>query len=203
MLKQISGALLIAMVAGTAANAAVPVYSTPGTVNPASYSFEKLSSGDLIVTFTGATAGYTNLLGVVAGGVDLGTGISNKVALGTTYNFGYVAAGTSLQFYIDVTNRGVTYSSDTDLNFDGRSHFFAGSYGGGDSFGSSVLTPGFYTYIGFEDRAVGSDWDYDDATYVFADVGQVSPVPEPATWALMIAGFGLVGFASRRRRRIA
>lgn len=25
-------------------------------------------------------------------------------------------------------------------------------------------------------------------------------VPEPATWAMMIAGFGLVGFAARRRR---
>lgn len=28
----------------------------------------------------------------------------------------------------------------------------------------------------------------------------LSVVPEPATWALMIAGFGMVGFASRRRR---
>jgi hypothetical protein len=25
-------------------------------------------------------------------------------------------------------------------------------------------------------------------------------VPEPATWALMISGFGMVGFAARRRR---
>lgn len=28
-----------------------------------------------------------------------------------------------------------------------------------------------------------------------------SVVPEPATWAMLIAGFGAVGFASRRRRR--
>jgi hypothetical protein len=26
-------------------------------------------------------------------------------------------------------------------------------------------------------------------------------VPEPATWAMMLAGFGLVGFAMRRRRQ--
>lgn len=28
----------------------------------------------------------------------------------------------------------------------------------------------------------------------------IAPVPEPATWAMLIAGFGLVGYVSRRRR---
>ncbi len=30
--------------------------------------------------------------------------------------------------------------------------------------------------------------------------GTITPVPEPASWALMIAGFGLIGAVSRRRR---
>jgi hypothetical protein len=30
--------------------------------------------------------------------------------------------------------------------------------------------------------------------------GQVAAVPEPATWAMMLLGFGAIGFASRRRR---
>lgn len=30
-----------------------------------------------------------------------------------------------------------------------------------------------------------------------------APVPEPATWAMMIGGFGLTGAALRRRRRVA
>jgi hypothetical protein len=35
----------------------------------------------------------------------------------------------------------------------------------------------------------------------FGRRGQVNPIPEPATWALMIAGFGLAGAAVRRRAR--
>jgi hypothetical protein len=39
----------------------------------------------------------------------------------------------------------------------------------------------------------------------FVDTTPVGPppIPEPATWGLLIAGFGLVGAASRRRHRIA
>ena len=34
-------------------------------------------------------------------------------------------------------------------------------------------------------------------------IGFEEPIPEPATWAMMIAGFGLVGWAARRRRELA
>ena len=34
-------------------------------------------------------------------------------------------------------------------------------------------------------------------------VNVAPPVPEPATWAMMLLGFGAVGFAMRRRRRPA
>lgn len=41
------------------------------------------------------------------------------------------------------------------------------------------------------------------ATLVITDLPGVSgPIPEPATWALMIAGFGAVGGALRRRRAL-
>ncbi|MGL4540913.1 MAG: PEPxxWA-CTERM sorting domain-containing protein [Polymorphobacter sp.] len=39
----------------------------------------------------------------------------------------------------------------------------------------------------------GSDFGWDDVTFGAA-------VPEPASWALMIAGFGMVGAAMRRRK---
>lgn len=54
---------------------------------------------------------------------------------------------------------------------------------------------------------------YDAARTVYADNGEsvgatflenaiVSPIPEPATWAMMLGGFGLVGAAARRGMRL-
>lgn len=49
----------------------------------------------------------------------------------------------------------------------------------------------------------GSGWwnnsGISTVTITYTPSGQTPPVPEPATWALMIAGFGLAGFAMRRR----
>jgi hypothetical protein len=50
----------------------------------------------------------------------------------------------------------------------------------------------------FEDPTVGGYESDNHTVGYFITKGGV--VPEPATWAMMIAGFGLVGFAARRRR---
>ena len=49
----------------------------------------------------------------------------------------------------------------------------------------------------------GGDNDYDDARFIAQEVGLVEDAPEPAAWAMMIMGFGLVGAAARRRRKTA
>ena len=49
-----------------------------------------------------------------------------------------------------------------------------------------------YNYIGF------------NATSVKANAAiTASAVPEPATWAMMIVGFGAVGYSLRRQRKVA
>jgi hypothetical protein len=45
-----------------------------------------------------------------------------------------------------------------------------------------------------------SDFNNQRVNYVFR-VEQAGAVPEPATWGLMLAGFGIVGGAMRRRQR--
>jgi len=55
----------------------------------------------------------------------------------------------------------------------------------GDSFTSVTVT-------------AGSDFAIAQLRYAFGPT-PFTLVPEPATWAMMIAGFGLVGFAARRR----
>ena len=44
---------------------------------------------------------------------------------------------------------------------------------------------------------------FGSSEYVTATSSAVAAVPEPATWAMMIAGFGGVGFAMRRSRKLS
>lgn len=57
----------------------------------------------------------------------------------------------------------------------------------------TVSFTGLTTYVGTSDS---------DRT-AFIDGAALSSVPEPSSWAMMLAGFGLVGFAARRRRYAA
>lgn len=183
----------------TAAHAAFPVYANPGVVNPVIYTFTAVADGDILAYFAGATAGFTSELGLLVNGVDTGiNGLNNQTTpLGGSLNFGAVSAGDTLVFYINVLNTGETFFSVPGLNPDGLNHVHSAPYGGGD-FG---IPSG--VYVGFEDLLGGGDLDYDDLQFVFTNVGSTGVIPEPATWGLMIAGFGMVGFAMRRRIAVA
>ena len=47
----------------------------------------------------------------------------------------------------------------------------------------------------------GSNFDITNTRYSGALARPVGPIPEPGTWAMMLTGFGIVGFAMRRRSK--
>lgn len=205
--------LSCALLTATTAMAAVPVYSPKGTPNnavPFSYnSFTALNSGRIEVWFLGKNAGYTSMLSLKVNGVvsPYSPVFNNQTTVpGTSALLAHVSAGDTLEFLLSVLSppavAGNQFSSIAANNADGNNHIFRAAYGGGD-FG---LPTGAYTYIGFEDigglfdGVYRNDWDYDDHRFAFSNIADPNGgVPEPASWVLMIAGFGLVGATVRRR----
>ena len=50
----------------------------------------------------------------------------------------------------------------------------------------------------FDQRSVDSDIGF--ATTIISNFIAPSAVPEPASWAMMLLGFGAIGYSMRRRR---
>jgi hypothetical protein len=199
-IKQLAyaAALTVGTALAVPAQAVIPVYGSPGTQNAVNYNFTAGANGYLRTWFVGkGGAGYTVRLGAIVNGVDRGLGLNNQTAtLGQLYNFGATTAGQSIKFYIFVTNTNETFTNNIADNADGVQHFYRGpAYTGGD-FGIplSAARPG--SYFGAEDLNGGGDFNYTDLQFIARTGG----IPEPATWAMLIFGFGLVGGALRRRQ---
>ncbi len=76
----------------------------------------------------------------------------------------------------------------------------------GDQSGSITNQRIFFTagtgevITGLRFHATGVAFEIDDVAGRLVSDGAGATVPEPATWAMMLGGFGMVGFAARRRR---
>ena len=146
------------------------------------------TAGILTATFLGFEAIDTDTFTFT---LSSGT-LSNKGALNASIS-GPVAAG-ALNFTFADMFQGTAIGNGQNLG-DFTSYAVLGSFAG------SVFTPftlgGAYDLIlGFND-GLRVDSDYDDIV-----VGlKVAAIPEPETYALLMAGLGAVGFVARRRRK--
>lgn len=178
-------------------NASTVPYSNEGTHNSDSYTFTATSTGEIHAYFYGSTAAYTNTLTMLVNGVatpETTAGVLNNQlsGIGDFVNLGFVNAGDSITFQLNVLTTGKTWYSDSESNSDGINHVYSTAFLG--DYESNIPAG---TYVGFEDIFRGGDLDYDDQTFVFTNV---SPVPEPETYAMMLAGLMLVGFKLRAER---
>lgn len=61
------------------------------------------------------------------------------------------------------------------------------------------------SHITFTANSISVNWAglaFDPTTTLLLDVTFASAVPEPAAWAMMLLGFGAIGYAMRRRRSL-
>lgn len=149
------------------------------------------NNGDVSVTFAGSHADYVSTL------------YFNNTALfttnsgaGSTISLGNFAAGTELNFRLDVQNTGMAYFTGTGANnIDGVAHAMVENLGEGTSM------------IGFEDLYGGGDRDYNDLLFEFTNTttaenefhGKLLASPEPST--MILFGSGLLGLGAWRLRK--
>jgi hypothetical protein len=141
----------------------------------------------ITATFLGKEAAHINQFYVNGGLV-----FNNLAAAPSTYGPFY--AGTPLNFkFKDATDGSEVANGGNLLAF--ASYVVLGSYDTAGAFTAYTKGGEFDYVLGFND-GLKIDADYDDLV-----VGiKVSVVPEPETYALMLAGLGIMGFVARRRR---
>lgn len=150
---------------------------------------------DNVVTYDLMLGGATALTNAAIAfvGNTLQVGSSDFTACGVKVNCGNFTNAlvnpNSFGFYFrpnGTPNDNPTYFSLDQLNSAGRQDRVI-------AFQDGVTTNWLFAY---ED---GTDWDYNDMAVKVESI--TAAIPEPETYALMLAGLGAVGYMSRRRKK--
>ena len=221
MYKQLTASLLLAFASLSAS--ATPdtlfkewlTYGTPANVNvtPPSASATPVFGGSFFVvdqnkpvefTFVTSEAGHNLILSVATldsnGSISGWQEVFKKTGSSVgTFDYlidprflSYTGTGPELTFKLDDQTSGYTYYSGLASN-------------NPDNFAHAVSYYDYYqgqTLVGFEDLYGGGDKDFDDIVFLVSNVSSVpTPVPEPETYAMLLAGLGIIGMVTRRQRK--
>ena len=212
-------ALVAALLLGVAAPAvAVTIGNTPdgGTVGffGAPPSFATATYGQVFTApITGTLTSFTLYLDGGVGALQGGIGTWNGT---TSYAEGF---GSPTNLYLSAVQASVAGTGFTPYMFTTNISVTAGqayvayltTFGVPDALGQARMPLAnaagnihYFVFNNIGDPNGNNSWDYFnnfgsvrlDATFLASGA-----VPEPASWAMLITGFGLVGAARRRRRR--
>lgn len=140
----------------------------------------------LVFEFLGSESGFFDTFST-AGGLsytETSSGVINNFAAPILIGTEFFAGGDLTKLLNFTSNGGIAATVGDDG--------FGILLGGGDQSGGTFNT----FYLGFDDQISNIDDNHDD---FIVKVTVNSPVPEPSTWAMLLFGFGIVGFALRRR----
>lgn len=160
-----------------------------------------MATGPGMFTFSylGNESGYTNAFSLNIGGAGM---LTENSALGSSVALQVGADNPMPSFtFLTTSPTGLASASNGQTFTDSSNPSFAviSNANGGNvlaNWGGSSY--GFQYVLGFND-AFSGDRDFDD--YKVGVNFVAAPVPEPSTYALMLAGLAAVGFVARRRRR--
>lgn len=187
---------IIAMGAATGANAGVFDFSSPTGDVGTSHTY---TSGSLTTTLTAFGTPAAHLFGKADGGDENGVGMTNDTTGDHEIQFGkgFIQVDTlgltSIQFSFGSTTEGEQWSI-----YGSNSAGVLGSLlvsGSGEGANTAVLT----TYRYYD---VLSSSSSGGGNVLLRNMTGVAAVPEPATWAMLLVGFGGVGAILRRRRSL-
>ena len=211
------GSLVAAIALATAAQA-VTVNGTFGAPDPG-----PAPGQSIVVSFDGPiAAGYSWSGGIATSCTSIAGAAMPAVGIGGTPScFGYVSSAlspnnatlstpnlSSISFYWGSID---TYNSVDVLGAGGVTIFTiaggalppaTGNQGAPNSNRRVNFIAGVgETITGLRLRSTGIAFEFD--SFAAEGLNPGGGVPEPASWAMLIAGFGLVGMSSRRRRTVA
>lgn len=158
---------------------------TPGgAIGPSAFVYNDSVSGQSARPAFGSTGNFASVL----------TGGAYIADFGPTKAFSFVLG--SLDTYNTLT---LKYENGTSQAYIGGQIINDLSFPSGNQI--SGETNGVVTFTAATGpRIVGAVFQSSQNSFEFDNLA-TGAVPEPATWALMIGGFGLIGAASRRRNR--
>ena len=208
-----------AIAVGLAASPASAAFVDPGSDFLASYTGPQNAEFDILsgsVTYDATdlflTATFAGAFGTTAGsallwGVDRGAGTNRLITSGPpAVGPNTVLLDAVVRFDADGGGRVVTFpvaGLPTTVLLDPSQIAISGNTVSGRISRALLPSTGFgfanYTYIAWSRSALGGQAFIADLAPDTASI-VATAVPEPASWALMIAGFGTVGGLARRRR---